>query len=320
MFLGCSWTWCIGMFLPVLLVRDLGLWGWVAFAIPNVVGAAAMGWVLRTRDASLRIVQSHAAACRAFSAVTIAFHVFFVLWFVPRLVGLPASACTFALAAVYLLATVRRLTLDTIVAAIVWIISLVLFGLFLTRHSPVHIPMDGDLSPINTLWLTPVCIFGFLLCPYLDLTFHRARQETSDRGARIAFGVGFGICFLAMIVFSLCYATALKPLLSPQWRQHLRPAFGAIITTHMILQTAFTLAAHTRSVVYSKISPGGILALLVLSQLALLLGLAGNLLPRQFGLDFGELIYRLFMAFYGLLFPAYVWICMVPRRQSRGAL
>jgi hypothetical protein len=28
----------------------------------------------------------------------------------------------------------------------------------------------------------------------------------------------------------------------------------------------------------------------------------------------GDLIYRLFMSFYGLIFPAYVWICMVPIR------
>ena len=32
----------------------------------------------------------------------------------------------------------------------------------------------------------------------------------------------------------------------------------------------------------------------------------------------GEAIYRLFMAFYGLVFPAYVWVCMVP--LGRGAL
>jgi hypothetical protein len=26
----------------------------------------------------------------------------------------------------------------------------------------------------------------------------------------------------------------------------------------------------------------------------------------------GELVYRLFMSFYGLIFPAYAWICMLP--------
>ena len=93
------------MLLPVLLVRELGVIGWIVFAIPNVIGAAAMGWVLRDPDSSRRIVEAHGPACRAFSAVTIAFHVFFVLWFVPRLVGLPVAACAFAVVGVYLLLT-----------------------------------------------------------------------------------------------------------------------------------------------------------------------------------------------------------------------
>ena len=77
-FLGMSWTWCIGMFLPVLMVRDFGFRGWVVFAVPNVVGAAAMGRVLRDAGASERVVATHPTACAAFSAVTILFQVMFV--------------------------------------------------------------------------------------------------------------------------------------------------------------------------------------------------------------------------------------------------
>ena len=88
-YLGTSWTWCIGMFLPVILVREMGLWGWIVFAIPNVVGAAAMGWVLRTADASERLVRDHRPACIAFSAVTVAFHVFFLGWLIgSRMLGI----------------------------------------------------------------------------------------------------------------------------------------------------------------------------------------------------------------------------------------
>ena len=29
----------------------------------------------------------------------------------------------------------------------------------------------------------------------------------------------------------------------------------------------------------------------------------------------GEIGYRVFMSFYGLVFPAYVWICIIPRRR-----
>src|SRR5688572_21066280 len=86
-FLGCSWTWVIGMFLPVLLVRDYGAWAWLVFAVPNVIGAAAMGWVLRDAAASERFVQRHAVAGYAFSVVTIAFHVFFAMWMIQRISG-----------------------------------------------------------------------------------------------------------------------------------------------------------------------------------------------------------------------------------------
>jgi hypothetical protein len=318
-FLGCSWTWCIGMFLPVLLVRELGIWGWIVFAIPNVIGAAAMGWVLRNPDSSRRIVEKHAAACRAFSAVTIAFHVFFLLWFVPRLIGLPAAAGAFALVVLYLLLTLARPVADLFIARAVFLISLWLFVMFLEKRLTT-IPLSGSHPTIDAVFLAPACILGFALCPYLDLTFHRARQSLADRKrSRIAFGLGFGVIFFSMIVFSLCYATALSPLIAPDWGQHLRPAFGWVIGFHMILQAAFTLAIHARSLAESRIRPGGIFALLLLAQIAIFAALASPLLPRWFDLDPGELVYRLFMSFYGLVFPAYVWICMLPGRGDLSA-
>ena len=49
-------------------------------------------------------------------------------------------------------------------------------------------------------------LFGFALCPYLDLTFHRARQSLAGRDAKTAFGVGFGVLFALMILFTLGYS------------------------------------------------------------------------------------------------------------------
>src|SRR4051794_2579723 len=80
-FLASSWTWCIGMFLPVLLVRDFGILGYLAFFVPNVLGAATMGWVVRGPDMAGRMVRAHAPAMRAFSLVTIAFQAYFAAWF-----------------------------------------------------------------------------------------------------------------------------------------------------------------------------------------------------------------------------------------------
>jgi hypothetical protein len=123
-----------------------------------------------------------------------------------------------------------------------------------------------------------------------------------------------------MIVFSLCYAATLWPLLGADWREHLRPALGAIIAAHVIVQAAFTLSAHTRSFVSAEVKRPAILIVLILAQVALFLGLGANLLPRYHGLDAGEVIYRLFMAFYGLIFPAYVWLCIVPGRDGRSGV
>ncbi len=43
-YVATSWTWVIGMMLPVLLIRDFGPMGWLVFAVPNVIGAASLGW------------------------------------------------------------------------------------------------------------------------------------------------------------------------------------------------------------------------------------------------------------------------------------
>src|SRR5215217_5563964 len=75
-YLGMSWTWCIGMFLPVLLTRDFGGFSWFVFAAPNVVGAAAMGWVLKDGTSEV-ISDAHRYALMMFSLVTTTFQVFF---------------------------------------------------------------------------------------------------------------------------------------------------------------------------------------------------------------------------------------------------
>lgn len=307
------------MFLPVLLVRDMGLITWIVFAVPNVLGAAAMGWVLSRPGQSERMVRDHLPACAAFSAVTISFHVFFLLWFVPRLVGLPTAAITLALAAVYLMATAARPKLDLPAAVIVWFFSLAMLFLFLRDWPGVRLSFSGH-GKLGPAWLAPVCIFGFALCPYLDLTFHRARQALGPGEAGVGFGFGFGVCFFAMIIFSLLYAAVLWPLLGGDWREHVRPAFGTLIAAHMIVQAAFTLAVHTRSFVTLEVKRGGVLMLIVMAQLALFLGLGANVFPRYHGMDAGEVIYRLFMAFYGLVFPAYVWLCIVPGRDGQSGV
>ena len=53
---------------------------------------------------------------------------------------------------------------------------------------------------------------------------------------------------------------------------------------------------------------------------ALVPAVAGWFAPKlaYTGLTRGEIVYRLFIAFYGLIFPAYVWICVIPAGGKSG--
>lgn len=329
-FLACSWTWCIGMFLPALMVRDFGAWGWVVFAIPNVAGAAAMGWVLQRDGASERITTGHGSAVTVFSIITILFHVLFVGMLVPQLIGWagPAVAIGVAVLTFWVARTWSRGRL--VLAALVLAASIAAIAMMVRRGGAeaAFVPSKREL---DLLCLMPVVIFGFLLCPYLDLTFHRARRFTAPIAAAAAFTIGFGLLFLAMIVFTLLYT----PWLIDVRGIHAPPTVAWAVGLHMAIQSGFTVALHAGEVAErarAERSIGqdfGIRRGLWIGAIAGLATLAGGValgyLPRYRQMydhtnHFGpfEMGYRLFMAFYGLVFPAYVWLCIIPARFVRG--
>ena len=82
-----SWTWCIGLFLPVILMQWFGWYGFLLIAIPNCIGAAAMGILLGSPEESRRFIQRHRHVMWWFVMITIAFHLFFLsmigMWFAP---------------------------------------------------------------------------------------------------------------------------------------------------------------------------------------------------------------------------------------------
>ena len=312
-YLGISWTWCIGMFLPVLLVRDYGPWAWVVFAVPNVIGAAAMGWVLGRPGTSERIVAEHRTACVAFSAVTLAFHAFFLAWMADRIIPWPACVATIVIATILVFIDRRRSRLDLGLSIAVLIVS----GIVLFRfvHTGDFTVPAGRLSELDLIGLAPVCVFGFAFCPYLDLTFHRGRQATTQAGARWAFGLGFGLFFLSMIALTLLYVDDIVDD---------SEVLRTWLAVHLCAQIGFTWMTHLR--IAPK--PRGIeLPIWLLAAALAVAGGAIVLIPsledfKQRGgpsMLTGELIYRIFMSFYGLVFPAYVWLCMVPfRGRSPG--
>ena len=319
-YLGMSWTWCIGMFLPVLLVRQFGLAAFWVFAVPNVLGAAAMGFILRD-GASQRLVDQHRSACAAFSAATIAFHVFFTAWMVRSLLGDWGALITLSATGLFYVVGRGLPGGDRPMAAAVLILSVMTFIIILTRlrFLPAAVPPNAPLPDLGSL--AAVCIFGFVLCPYLDLTFHRARQANTASAAKVAFALGFGIFFLAMIGFTLAYAGTLLPLLEgagaaklPSDNARVLKLAQTYVGFHIAAQSAFTVAIHLRELTGLPIrTRRPSLTLLAISCVA---AAAAGLWAARGGtllnLDRGELVYRLFMSFYALLFPAYVYICMMP--------
>lgn len=303
-FVACSWTWCIGMYLPVLLVRDFGDIGWIVFTVPNVIGAAALGWILQRPGSAAALSRDHWPAAVAFSLVTVLFHAYFagfVLW---PLVGAiaPAVVATGA-ALVYWIG--RRGQRDLGVAAALLLISAALFIVAATSPGRLHNGAIEQQPPLGLVWLSPVIVFGFLLNPYLDLTFLRARAATAPLSGIAAFTLGFGVFFLGMLLFTLWYSRLVQPAVLHGL--NLPSLVRWAIAGHMMIQSGFTIAVHTRAIGEDrrlrKVSNGAI-------RLAALVGvyLAGTV--------GGETGYRLILGFYGLVFPTYVWLCMIPTRRA----
>ena len=327
-FLGCSWTWVIGMLFPVLLVRDFGLWGWVVFAAPNAVGAAAMGWILRTPRDAVELRSRHAAAVRGFSDVTLAFHGFVLLWIGFRLFG---PVAFLALAAPLLIlpawrrkAWGRRLPLVAVgVALLSWgcFSYMVLLPGAWTGVSLGLAPegLPQRLPPEALAAFGVAAAVGFACCPYLDATFLRARASTDVATGRAAFTLGFLGVFLSMIVGTLLYAGLLIPAFSGE-EVTLSPVWAIVLGVHLLVQVTFTMACHLRE--RGELDPAGrhllVPALLVLGALAAvffadhrLAALASS--ERPLGPTVGEAAYRLFLLAYGMVFPAYVWLVVLRR-------
>ncbi|QDU70301.1 hypothetical protein [Mucisphaera calidilacus] len=314
-FLASSWTWVIGMFFPTLLVRDHGLLGWLSFAVPNVLGASLFAWWITSAAMSERVVGVHRRAAMGFSDVTIMFHAYVVTCLFPQLLGWGWSA-----AAVVLGAVVWAVAAGSIRSA-AWL-GLALVGLsagvvwaFLGR---VAAPAGGGLvlsvtaeRAVDLVWLIPVMGGGFLLCPYLDLTFHRARQNLSVSGGRLAFALGFGGFFLLMIVLSMVYAPHIAGLFAGDGGVAVPAGVMALLGVHLVGQTAFTVGLHLNEVTRQR-GAHGVFRVVVFSVVAAAAGIwvfgsadAGAGARMETG-------YRLFLLAYGLLFPAYVVICMIP--------
>jgi hypothetical protein len=303
------------MFLPVLLVRDSGVAGFWVFVIPNVLGAAAMGWVLRDARMSLELMRRHSVACTAFSLATIAYQFFFATWlshwpvFGAR-VGPAALPLTVVMAAIVMIVLgAARLRLAAI---IVLSISVAAFVVMLTTRAPIEVATASKARPSDVIWLALACALGFLLCPYLDATFHLARQRTSPGGGRVAFALGFGVFFFPMLLFSLAYARPVAAMLANGSTGGLSMLVWWGICIHIILQLAFTVAAH-----YERVKQLNIWLWLAAPIVGIAFAELAVVMPRWLARDNSEVVYLGFLSLYALVFPTYVWLFMVPVGKRR---
>ncbi|MEO0965255.1 MAG: hypothetical protein AAFY08_09065 [Planctomycetota bacterium] len=332
LYLGCSWTWVIGMFLPALLLRDYGWAGFWVFAIPNVIGAAAMGFVLRNADAATRLATEHRQAVRWFSWWTIAFHAFALPWLIEGVLvtgpgfgnggGLLMAATLMAgMGAIVLRGTWRAVMVATaLVAAVSWGIA----AAFLPTLDPDARPFDPRLTELDLLFFAAPNLLGFLLCPYLDATFLRARASTSPGGGRVAFVLGFGVVFASMIGFAALYGRTILEGVYVEDIQFAAPLQLSLLALFIALQGSLTVALHLRELrrpvpaapappIQRTTQP----IVLTLVAVGLIAGLIAALTHREaaYLLPVPELIYRAFLTAYGVVIPAYVWLVIWPNRK-----
>jgi hypothetical protein len=169
-----------------------------------------------------------------------------------------------------------------------------------------------DLKP-EALWLVPMMALSFFSCPFLDLTFHRARQALDGNQAKRVFALGFFGFFLIGIIFTFLYSHPMVHTLDGGASGTPRHLVLAVVV-HMILQAGFTGAEHYRSVLGSSAPrPVHLLGAGVLLLLAPLL-----VAERFLGMSYAEIGYRNFLVFYGLLAPAFVWIVVLSQRSDGG--
>jgi hypothetical protein len=119
--------------------------------------------------------------------------------------------------------------------------------------------------------------------------------------------MGFGCFFLIMIAGTLLYTPALATVVTFGNLHFFKgPTLATAIALHLGVQSAFTVSVHVRELRSSlqwAILP---ILLCVLVAGACYPFFGGN------GMNWFEGSYRVFLGFYGLVFPAYVWICMIP--------
>jgi len=302
-YLACSWTWCIGMYLPVVLLDHYGWPAVLAFAIPNVAGVVLFAFGVGSVARSRALIAGHKSAMLWFSLITIAFHVYFLgaVWGY-EFPGFWRPAAMLVPLPIVALAWLARSWRDDLLVRIAGGVYLLSMGLvtlagFLhsTSGAPLREAVWASRAPSGVVFLVPVFIIGFLLCPYLDLTFHRALIAVGGRGPGKTTFALFGVVFAFMLLCTVSYAL-----------------FGFLwpVLVHILIQSWFTMTVHFKEIETQRYAAAGqamgrwVRPTLILSWVMAPLPLVD---------------YRGWLIFTGLIFPAYIALMMVRPRLGRPA-
>ncbi len=278
------------MFLPVVVLHRYGWEGFLIFAIPNVIGCAAFGYILKTPERSKELVKKYGTAMALFSVATVAFHVFFISMIL-HMHGLESYAWPIFIGLFIFYAITIFLSKKNwmILGSACWVISI---GIGLT-----FLPFEVDIEPTKPLqevyWLLPITTFGFLLCPYLDPTFHRALQESPSKHS---FGI-FGVAFTIMLGVTCLYHNVILE------------ALPIVLLAYIFIQSAFTISAHLEEgdKAWGKLPNKVFAGICTVSVMIALVIASKNTNQIQEHIN----DYLRFFVFYGLVFPGIVAVFML---------
>lgn len=295
-YLACSWLWCLGGFFPLILGRDYGWPALAAFTVFNVGGAMAMGFYFKHRDKQQAFEHKHRPALSFFSYITIAYQIFFVAW-LGVTIGQPLLMIA-VLAIAYVIYLSKGLI--TYWAVLFYLLSIGLFVSFLGSDLP---PIDISAKGYWPHALLPLAI-GFILSPYLDITFHRAYRESDH--PKLSFALGFGVFFLSLLAFVFYYASSLGDIF---FEQAIPVAVIYPVIGFLVLQIAFTISAHCSELCTQQyLKPSllaGCIGLFSLLSSGLLVLVEGSTIPFIKS-PIEEIVYKSFLFFYSLVFPLYL--------------
>lgn len=302
-YLACSWTWCIGMFLPVILQNDFGSGAWLFFILFNIVGATSFVFIVKNKNNSDIFIHKHKNACIGFSFITIIFQLLFMGWTFSFLSPIESAIFFSLMASLFFI--IYFISID-IAAIAVWILSAATFLGYINLQSDFSLAnkiIDQVLYIDHRVaYVAPLLLLGFSLSPYLDLTFHRVvqcDQHNNHQGMRLSFLVGFPLLFAFLMIFSLAYVDTAKQMLISDSLFKDKETI-TLLFFYFILQTSFTIIAHVKEL--SKVTTKEpIRKMLGAGVLAFVLSVA--LSPAM-----NETLYRCVMSFYGVVAPAYVWL------------